>query len=454
MSRLHGMRLVVCVVVVVGLAWGCHSARRSGSREAARDGVGSASDGGVAMRSEPELAAGGAGVASEIEPRHARVARFVEEVRAAIGSETAKTGRRLAEVEARSDRLARMERGDAELAELSGEEIDARKRQLREAKSAAWDRLMELAVLEAGALRASKLLAAAGEIRARRVERAARVSAAWDGLERLAGEADRLADAGEDAAGRREVLREGRREQENTLWDELNVAEAAGKELALVRMAEAAARHARLALRLEPRALLPFGEMLSQLDVVPAGEWEDVSAIELEVEASLMARLDPLDRAALQQIVRGRDLAGREPAAAGPENGGEASESEPQIRRTREDFRRVVLEGAFQAMSDSDVGMVELVQAMVNSGYTSAVQFTTSTPGALVKYRLVTANSATTVPGATNQADVDLPIGYYYVWAERDGQPSSSPDERYLILDESLTIHLHESGVGGSGYEP
>jgi hypothetical protein len=75
----------------------------------------------------------------------------------------------------------------------------------------------------------------------------------------------------------------------------------------------------------------------------------------------------------------------------------------------------------------------------------SHVTVHTKTPGARVYYRLIGKETNTPFNQLTNDAADDITIGLYYIWAERDGKPTSSKEIIFRVIKEQATVDLVES---------
>lgn len=83
------------------------------------------------------------------------------------------------------------------------------------------------------------------------------------------------------------------------------------------------------------------------------------------------------------------------------------------------------------------------LQEFLNSlNIDSRVTFKTSKPGAVVRYRLFASNETERL-GKKTDTTQDIPIGIYWVWAERDGHETSRK-EAWRIVEEVKTIEIDE----------
>ncbi len=94
--------------------------------------------------------------------------------------------------------------------------------------------------------------------------------------------------------------------------------------------------------------------------------------------------------------------------------------------------------------SETDEDLGPLADALAATGLTSQVQFKTSVPGARIRYRLITWAEPIDATEPTNSNET-LRIGYYYVWSERGGRPTSDPRRRFRIVREELPLDLEET---------
>ena len=78
--------------------------------------------------------------------------------------------------------------------------------------------------------------------------------------------------------------------------------------------------------------------------------------------------------------------------------------------------------------------------ALQGTGYYSRVRFTTRPDGGTIKYRPIATTDAKTAHAGWNA----LPIGFYLVWSERNGTPSS-PTNEYEIIARQIEILVHEN---------
>ncbi len=93
---------------------------------------------------------------------------------------------------------------------------------------------------------------------------------------------------------------------------------------------------------------------------------------------------------------------------------------------------------------ETDEDLFPLADLLASSGLTSRVEFTTPTPGAVIRYRLITSAESETAGQLSNESVETIRIGHYYVWAERQGQVRSDPHRRCRIVQKDKRIELEE----------
>ncbi len=98
--------------------------------------------------------------------------------------------------------------------------------------------------------------------------------------------------------------------------------------------------------------------------------------------------------------------------------------------------------GLSTSASEDSEDSIDLARHLAATGLTSEVSFRTTMPGATIRYRLLCKSEAETAALKTNDALETLPIGLYFVWAERNGQPSSK--HRYRIVEERKPLDIPE----------
>jgi hypothetical protein len=89
-----------------------------------------------------------------------------------------------------------------------------------------------------------------------------------------------------------------------------------------------------------------------------------------------------------------------------------------------------------------------LSKQMSVSGIRSTVRALTPTPGARIRYRLVTEQNPSSFAQLSNNASASLPIGIYHFWAERNGVPTSDQSETFRVILPEVTIDIEERGQG------
>lgn len=88
--------------------------------------------------------------------------------------------------------------------------------------------------------------------------------------------------------------------------------------------------------------------------------------------------------------------------------------------------------------ADREAALERVAEAMAETGLTSDVRFQTMKDGARVKYRLISRSAPEEALESTNRSRVpNLPIGYYYIWTERNGTPTSDTKRRLAIVEAS-----------------
>ncbi len=80
-------------------------------------------------------------------------------------------------------------------------------------------------------------------------------------------------------------------------------------------------------------------------------------------------------------------------------------------------------------------------------GHTVLIQVKTDKSGAKVKYQTIFEREAKKQPNEftnpTNNSSMKLPPGYYFIWCERDGKPSSDKEKR-VTVDGNTVVTLLE----------
>lgn len=93
---------------------------------------------------------------------------------------------------------------------------------------------------------------------------------------------------------------------------------------------------------------------------------------------------------------------------------------------------------------DQEEALGAISTELQNTGYFSKVYFQTKQPGAYVQYQLVTSDQVSVAPRETNTSDpLIMPLGIYYVWAERKGVVTSKKSQRDIIRRE-IRIDIEE----------
>ena len=74
----------------------------------------------------------------------------------------------------------------------------------------------------------------------------------------------------------------------------------------------------------------------------------------------------------------------------------------------------------------------------------SHVAVHTKKPGARVMYRLIGGGDSLQFNQLTNNTEDDVPIGLYFVWAERNGHPTSPKTSPFKLIKARISIDLEE----------
>ena len=71
----------------------------------------------------------------------------------------------------------------------------------------------------------------------------------------------------------------------------------------------------------------------------------------------------------------------------------------------------------------------------------------TETTGALIRYQTVFSRIVGDVPvtGCTSSCQQFLAVGSYYIWAERDGLPTSDTNARFDVVERTVPIAITET---------
>ncbi|MCP4245812.1 MAG: trypsin-like peptidase domain-containing protein [bacterium] len=119
-----------------------------------------------------------------------------------------------------------------------------------------------------------------------------------------------------------------------------------------------------------------------------------------------------------------------------------ADRLEERMREVRGSFD---FEGAIQYLRSEQPDPRRCAMLLQSAGLSSEVRFRTVMEGATVKYRLAEiAGAPKTAHGLTNDASSVLSIGTYYVWAERNGIPTSRTDNEYDIIRNVELVVIEE----------
>jgi hypothetical protein len=86
----------------------------------------------------------------------------------------------------------------------------------------------------------------------------------------------------------------------------------------------------------------------------------------------------------------------------------------------------------------------ELNSNLGKTALLSHVTVQTTRPGARIYYQLIGREDAHAIGQLTNHADDDLPIGLYFIWAERDGSATSSKVIPFRVIKEVEPIDIEE----------
>src|SRR5262249_15978898 len=87
-----------------------------------------------------------------------------------------------------------------------------------------------------------------------------------------------------------------------------------------------------------------------------------------------------------------------------------------------------------------------LSTALSQTSLQSHVSVRTQKPGARVWYSLIGRDKPTPFNQLTNDTADDMPIGLYYIWAERDGKPTSSKEIVFRIIQKKVPVDVVEVG--------
>ena len=101
--------------------------------------------------------------------------------------------------------------------------------------------------------------------------------------------------------------------------------------------------------------------------------------------------------------------------------------------------------GYFHAVDRNERAILaKLTREMMQTGVTSLVTFTTAVDDAVVKYQAYGGTEIGTANGTTQDASVELPIGYYFFWTERNSQRNSDPLAKEIVRENEGPIPLQE----------
>ena len=88
--------------------------------------------------------------------------------------------------------------------------------------------------------------------------------------------------------------------------------------------------------------------------------------------------------------------------------------------------------------------ILKLNAAFGQTALESHVSVQTGTTGARIHYQLIGRDDTRQMNELTNRAEDDISIGLYYVWAERNGHPTSPKDAVFRIIQARTTLQLEE----------
>jgi hypothetical protein len=88
-----------------------------------------------------------------------------------------------------------------------------------------------------------------------------------------------------------------------------------------------------------------------------------------------------------------------------------------------------------------------LSTALANMPERCLVRIRTPSPGARIKFRLISRDLYQTFPQLTNATEDSLPLGFYHIWAERNEVRTSSNTIIFRVVKADLTIDLEEASV-------
>jgi hypothetical protein len=95
-------------------------------------------------------------------------------------------------------------------------------------------------------------------------------------------------------------------------------------------------------------------------------------------------------------------------------------------------------EEVLKAIQDLNLGLKQI-------SLQSHVSVHTKEPGARVVYRLIGGGDSLQLNELTNHAEDDIPVGLYFVWAERNGHVTSPKTAKFKIIQTRTSIDLEES---------
>lgn len=93
--------------------------------------------------------------------------------------------------------------------------------------------------------------------------------------------------------------------------------------------------------------------------------------------------------------------------------------------------------------SEDSASVREFNAVFANTAINSFVKVRTAEPGARIKCQLIGTQSVLTLPQLTNNAQDKIPIGFYFIWAER-GDKVTSQREQFRIIQPKVILDVEE----------
>jgi hypothetical protein len=87
----------------------------------------------------------------------------------------------------------------------------------------------------------------------------------------------------------------------------------------------------------------------------------------------------------------------------------------------------------------------KLADSLGGTGLRSKVVVKTKTAGARIHYQLIGRNEDTPSARLTNDTEDEIPIGFYFIWADRQGHPTSPKVDIFRVVKPQIVIDIEET---------